>query len=253
VNRFWADFTQSDAKGDRAKGIYILICRSPGHIHILADKALRDRGFDNAKESRVREILFASFKDAKDKSDTEQTSIRDKGLLDAISYLRSEVPVATTAKNADAKKESSGIWGYVCIGLAVLLGIWLIFGLIRAFSGGGGGGGGGPGGGGGGGGGFMTGLLGGLFGAMAGMWLYNNLLGGHTDSSAWGGDNSLGDSGGSAGESGTGDFSGDSGSGGDYDGGSGGGGDWGGGGDTGGGGGDWGGGGGDWGGGGGDF
>ena len=31
----------------------------------------------------------------------------------------------------------------------------------------------------GGGGGFFTGMLGGMFGSMAGMWMYNNMFGGH--------------------------------------------------------------------------
>ena len=73
-----------------------------------------------------------------------------------------------------------GVGGWICLGLCVLLGVWLVIGIIRAFTGGGGGGG-GYGGGGGGGGGFGSSLMGGLFGAMAGMWLYNSMFGGHHD------------------------------------------------------------------------
>src|SRR5262249_15110840 len=76
--------------------------------------------------------------------------------------------------------------GWVCMIVAVLVVVWVIFAIIRAiigmFSGGYGGYGGGPGYGGGygyGGGGFFTGMLGGLFGSMAGMWIYNNMFGGH--------------------------------------------------------------------------
>lgn len=61
---------------------------------------------------------------------------------------------------------------YLLIGLGVLAGLWLLSGLFRGLSSMGGG----PGAGGGGG--FMSGMLGGLFGAMAGMWLYNNVFGG---------------------------------------------------------------------------
>jgi hypothetical protein len=261
MNRFWSDFTKKEARADRAKGVFILVCRSPGHVHVIADKPMRDQGFTDSKESNIRQILFEGFAAAaKEKDAAVAQSIRDKGLMAAVNELRYDVPVTTnptsTTKNGakDAPSAEHINWTkWICIGISVLLGLWLVIGLIRAFSGGGGGGGGGYGGGGGGGGGFFTGLLGGMFGAMAGMWLYNNMFGGGT-SSAFGGDSgSTGDAG-SGTESGTGDFSGDDGSGGDFDGGSGGdagGGDWGGGGDAGGG--DWGGGGGDFGGGGGDF
>lgn len=266
LRKFWVDFTQREAKDERAKGVFILVCRHPGRVEMIADKVMRDNGFDKSKEDGIRDILLASFKDAAGKPDAEATAIRDKGLLEASRVLHNEVPVTTDTKAAhvmpkNEESKGSGIMGYVCIGLAVLVGLWLVFGLIRAFTGGGGGGGGMGGGGmgGGGGGGFMTGLLGGLFGSMAGMWLYNNMMGGGMSSAFGnsGADSSGGDSGNTGDEAGTGDFSGDSGSGGDFDGDSGGtggdsgGGDWGGGGDTGGGG-DWGGGG-DFGGGGGDF
>jgi uncharacterized protein len=186
--------------------------------------------------------------------------------------------------------------GWVCMIGAVLLVVWVVFAIIRAITGmmggGYGGGGYGMGGGGygmgGGGGGFFTGMLGGLFGSMAGMWLYNNMFGGHATYGPngnvnWGGgggdygggdaagsdaDTGVGgtgggdygagddDAGGAAGGGDAGGGGGDWGGGGDAggDAGGGGGGDWGGGGDAGGGdwgGGDAGGGGGDWGGGGG--
>jgi hypothetical protein len=181
--------------------------------------------------------------------------------------------------------------------VVIAIGLWIVFGILRgigrAIGGGGarpmppggmppggmpmGGGGYGyggypGGGGGGGGGGFMSGLLGGMFGAAAGNWLYDSFRGGgfggggggHSfdqsntgsstpaDDGSGGVDSSYSDSGADYGDSSQADSSG----GGDFGGGddSGGGGDFGGGGgDFGGGGGDFGGGGGDFGGGGGDF
>jgi hypothetical protein len=220
----------------------------------------------------------------------------DDALLDGLRYIdntlsshkveaTSPVSAAPTRHNDGAG--GSGILGWICIGLCVLLVIWLVVGVFRALFGGGhpvgGGYAGGPGyagGYGGGGGGFFPGLLGGLFGGIAGMWLYNNMFGGggfHQsgfESSAYGaggggasndtGPNDQGqgfsstggdvDGGGGGGDVDGGDAGGGGGDwGGGGDAGGGGGGDWGGGGDAGGGGGDWGGGGGggDWGGGGG--
>ncbi|MCE9534673.1 MAG: hypothetical protein K8T89_26660 [Planctomycetes bacterium] len=250
---FWDKWAKSKAKGDR--GVMILVVRSPGHVHVLTDRLFREKGFTSSKEEKIAETLVTAFKaaaKAKDdgKSEAEQKTLRDNALVSVADYLKAELPTSISnpsAKEAKAaakkeeNKEGSKWQSYLCIGIVALLGIWLVIGLIRAFTGGGGGGGGGPGGGGGGGGGFMTSLFGGLFGAMAGMWLYNNLMGGH-ESSAFGGDSTGGDTGGGE-AAGGGDFSGNGGAGGDYgDSGGSTGGDWG---DSGGGGGDWGGGGGD--------
>src|SRR5262249_11726551 len=143
---------------------------------------------------------------------------RDQALLEGLRYIDNTLSAhqreagaapgrqAQTApgSNSTGRTEHrnnpvAGVVGWICIGLCVLLGIWLIVGLFRAITGAGRGyaggpgyGGGGPGyaggpgygGGGFGGGGFFSGLLGGLFGAVAGNWLYNNVFGGH--SSNWG-------------------------------------------------------------------
>ena len=268
---FWKKWAQGKAKGD--EGIVILVNRSPGHVKVLADKKMREHGISSDKVTKIEDMLYTGFHEAKKpkedgmpKSESEQMTVRDSALISVADYIKAALPTSTITPHTNNKKtastastspaspeddqQHSSIGKWICIGLCVLVGVWLVFGLIRAFTGGGGGGGGGMGGGGGGGGGgFMSGLMGGLFGSMAGMWLYNNMFGGH-ESSAYGGDTGGGDMGGSE-SAGGGDFSGDDGAGRDFDGDSGGGdaggggGDWGGGGDVGGGGGDWGGGGGD--------
>jgi hypothetical protein len=271
---FWRQFAIEQAKTDKNADVFILICRSPGHVQVIADETMRKGGFVDKEEEDIAKIFIDKFNETKGKPPKETMALHDAALLAAVKELRLNLPITLAKSHNQAQghaaghqsttapaKEGMGIMGYVCIGLAILAGVWLIFGVIRAFTGGGGGGGygGGMGGGGMGGGGFMSSLMGGLFGSMAGMWLYDNLLGGHT-SSAFGGnagvDNNYDGGSGPADEPGRGDFSGDQGAGGDFDDGSGGdtGGDFGGGGgDFGGGGGDFGGGGGDFGGGGGDF
>jgi hypothetical protein len=187
-------------------------------------------------------------------------------------------PVANAPAPAQARTGVGMLIGIVLLVLAIVIGFRLIGALFGAGRGGGYGGPGygpggpmrgpggygapGYGGGGGGGGGFMSSLFGGIGGAMAGNWLYDQFSGRHRGydqpgvappsqegiappdaGNDWG--TTAGDGGGDWG--GTGDAGG--GGGGDWGGTGGGGGDWGGGG----GGGDWGGGGGgDWGGGGGD-
>ena len=254
--KFFKDWAKELATSDKDKGIYILVCRKPGFIEVIADKETRNRGFSNADEQKLRDILLKGFREAKDKPEAEQLDIRDAALASAIEMIVSDLKGTkvsgggTVKPNTSSTKASGGmgIMGWVCIGIACLLGVWLVIGIFRAFTGGGGGGGMGGGGmgGGGGGGGFLTSLMGGMFGAVAGMWMYNHFMGGGSmfgGSDAYASDNnSYGDSGG--GDTGAGDYSGDDGAGGSFDGGGGG--------DAGGGG-DWGGGGGDFGGGGGDF
>lgn len=233
--RFFKNWATERATADKAKGIYVLVCRSPGYIEVIADKTTRTRGLSNENERQLRDTLLSAFRSARDKTESEQFKLRDDALVAAVGFIVSDlkdthVPASAAKGKSEAKKSGGmGIGGWVCLGICVLLGVWLVIGLIRAFTGGGGGGGVG-----GGGGGFGSSLLGGLFGAMAGMWIYNSMFG-HGGMFGGGSDAYAADgSGGDAGTSGDGDFSGDTGSGGSFDDG-GGGGDWGGGGDFGGG------------------
>ena len=268
-----------DDLADRAgvNGIVVILSKD----QFKADRVRVEVGF--GKETQKKKFTIANRDDlARILKDGIGAGLKEKNtkkfddaLLDGIQYIENtlgshraeavnptNVPPRTTAVH-DGNNGGSNILGWICIGLCVLLGIWLVVGLIRAFSGGGYVGGGGPGyaggygGGGFGGGGFFSGLLGGMFGAIAGNWLYNNMFGGggyHRgfESSAYGGQPSGGNTGDDYGND---QGQGFSSTGGDVDGGGGGGG-----GDVdsgdagGGGGGDWGGGGGgDFGGGGGDF
>jgi len=250
--QFFKNWANELAKGDRAKGIFVLVCRKPGYIEVIADKETRDRGFTNENEQKLKTTLLESFSEAaKHKDDAaKQGEIRDNGLKAAAEYIVGDLKGTTVVTHATTNTKAakpagesfmSKYGGMICIGFVALLGVWLVIGVIRALTGGGGGGGqggggqgGGQGGGGGGGGGFMTSMLGGMFGAAAGMWMYSHFMGG---SSMMGGgsDAYAGDSSSAAdADTGAGDFSGDQGAGGSFDDAGdagGGGGDWGGGGD----------------------
>lgn len=262
-------FTDWAVKLARARdldGIQMLLCRQPGHIETVAGNETR-KTFTAENISQLDNIMKSRFSDKK----------YDEGLLEGVRYIQktfnshhrtneaapSAAPEGHTGVDHRGGTGAVTNWGGLLCMLLVLVGVvWLVVGMIRAFTGMGGGGYGMGGGYGGGGGGFMAGLMGGLFGAMAGNWLYHSMFdSGHGASSAYGGDTG-GDTGGSDRPDDGQDYSGggtdyndggggDTGGGGDY--GDSGGGDSGGGGDFGGGGGDFGGGGGDFGGGGGDF
>ncbi|GAC1473000.1 MAG: hypothetical protein NVSMB9_20930 [Isosphaeraceae bacterium] len=250
--------TRQHAERSGTKGLYILIAKKEGKIDALASSAYR-RSLDGSRLSTIQDAFIRQLK----KRDF------DAALLDGVKAIGSEASASQAALGslrqgaaaAPARRVGPGGGGRPVrpqaggFGLGSLLGIGLlIVGVLffvrllgSLFRGGqqgygapgrmGGAPGYGPGyGGGGGGGGFMSSLFGGIGGAMAGNWLYDQFSGrhqgGYTDSST-------------AGDPGAGTSD-------DWGGGTNVSGDWGGG-DAGGGGGDWGGGGGgDWGGGGGD-
>lgn len=232
---FFHQWAEERAKG--TTGIFVLVCRSPGYVQVIADRATRARGFTKEDEQKLQGILFTGFSEAaKAKGDeAKQHELRDNALHSAVEFVISDLKGTSVAGGHDAATQKtsragggmfSGVGGWLCLGAVALLVIWLIIGVIRAISGGGGSGLGG------GGGGFMTSLFGGLFGAMAGMWLYNSFFGGG-GMFGGGGSDAYSSGGDGGGDTGAGDFSGDTGAGGGWDdgGGYGGGGDWGGGGD----------------------
>jgi hypothetical protein len=90
VNDFWAELAKNGARTSKAKGIYMLICRSPGHIQVITDRPTRERGFQGSNERKVIALLRDSFTEAKEKPEKEQSEIRDKGLLKAIEYIKDQ-------------------------------------------------------------------------------------------------------------------------------------------------------------------
>lgn len=86
--RFFEDWIKEELKGQQARGVVVFICRSPGHVHVLADKQIRDKGFGSSDEKQLVTILLEKFKEARDKPEEERAAIRDKGLLNAAEYVR---------------------------------------------------------------------------------------------------------------------------------------------------------------------
>lgn len=185
-SRFFSEWATAEAKARKGTGVFVLISMEGAIVHALADREARERmGFSdrdvNALEDKIRAGFLAA---TRSKDAAESKRLRDEALLDATRYVATHLKAAETAapqgnksKSEPSQEPSSGlgggIGGYLCIAVVIGLVIWLVIGLIRAMSGGGGMGGGGMGGGG-----FFPSLFGGLFGAMAGMWMYNQFFGG---------------------------------------------------------------------------
>jgi uncharacterized protein len=238
-DQFFEEWMRERARAAEVDGIYVLITREPGHVHVGVGPKTREKAFTTSDRKKLSDLLVARFREKE----------FDRGLLAAVTFvndtLRSHVgtaaaPVSRPARSTADERlpQTSPLVGWICIGLVALVVAWVVIALIRAISGGAGapGGSGAPGFGGGG---FMTGLLGGLFGAMAGSWLYDRFFGGDYHSGGWGASQAHGaepgaggpDAGSDQGQDFTGsggDFGGDAG-GGDFGGGDFGGGDFGGG------------------------
>lgn len=224
--RFMKDWAKTVATGDRAKGPYVLICQKPGWTVVLIDEETVNRGFGKGEEDHIKSLFDNAMKAAGAKENAnaprdEVVRIRDAALLQATDYVIADLrgtkvihtdgtPTKETKAATAPEKKGMSIGGWICLGICVLLAIWLVVGIIRALTApsyGGGYGGGGYGGGGGFG--FGTALLGGMFGAMAGMWLYNSMMGTHYPPQAFGGEATAGDSysGSDTGDTGAGDYS----------------------------------------------
>jgi hypothetical protein len=269
-DRFFTQFAEKRFADMRENGVYVLIVDNPKILRVVVgNNTLASGYFTKANQKALNDLLIEKLK----------RDDHDGALLSGVNYVYDTMAAHHTTKSPRKSEvvpvghvdEGGGNrmnWSPIITVVLVVLGVWILFAVVRALfrtaAGGGGYGAPGMGYGGpgyGGGGGFFSNFLGGMFGAAAGMWMYNNFFG-HGGSSAWGagspGPDKI-DGGQAYPDSGPADTSGSS-IGGDY-GNDAGGGDWGGGADAGGGdwgagdagGGDWGGGGGDWGGGGGDW
>ncbi len=250
-NRFFDKWAEDRFLHEKITGVYVVIVGEPPIIRVQLGNHTKQSGlFTDSDRADLRDQIIANMKETR--KDLKDQAKRDHVLLAATAFFSDRVsqhgsrlaehrPQTPVGQHQGQNAPGAGVpWlKYLLIGGAVLLIFWLVMGVMRGASRGASG----PGmmGGGGGGGGFFSSMLGGLFGAAAGMWLYNNVFGGQSNS-AWGSGNDGGSGAINDGDTGS------TGDGGDY-----GGTDDGSGGDAGGGGGDWGGGGGDFGGGGGDF
>lgn len=199
---FFHKWANERARADGVNGVYVLICKSPGHVQVEAGADTKKRAFTPQNERALSNLLITAFREKK----------YDRGLEDAVSYVqrsmannlaghtRSAGPIVGPTGHAGPNRNApitGGSMSWIVWLILIVVGVWICFALLRGISRGMGAGGrppgpGGPGYGGygyggggygGGGGGFMSSVLGGLFGAAAGNWLYDSFFrGGSTHS-----------------------------------------------------------------------
>ena len=188
-SRFFLDWAKAEAKERGTPDLFVLICTEGKHVRAIDNRAtLSKRDFTTQDLRELQDKFTAGMKAGTKATDAvARLDAHDEALIAAVKYATVQLnpkPLRRTgraAPAAEAANAGSGIAGYLCIGVAVLLGIWLVVGLFRMMSSGGGGMGGGYGGGGMGG--FLPGLMGGMLGAVAGHYLYDNLFNSGSSSS----------------------------------------------------------------------
>ncbi|HSQ57270.1 MAG TPA: hypothetical protein VLM40_16220, partial [Gemmata sp.] len=139
---FMESWTKERAQSDKAKGIYIIIVQKPtGGIGVIADRETRQRGFSDQDEQTVREKLASHFSAVKDADAAKKREGYDAGLKDAMDFIVSDLKdshVVTTSSSTgvvknDAQPAGRSIFNWILIVLGIMLVVWLVVGLIRAF------------------------------------------------------------------------------------------------------------------------
>jgi hypothetical protein len=107
---FWRQFAIEEAKADKKADVFILICRSPGHVQVLADETMRKGGFFGDKdEDDIAKILLEKFREAKDKPAKDAMALHDKALLQAVKELRRNLPITLPKNNKGPAAQKEGM------------------------------------------------------------------------------------------------------------------------------------------------
>jgi uncharacterized membrane protein YgcG len=239
LNHLFQQWAEKQAKEKRVNGIYLLLVKEPAHLQALVGNDTQRLAFTVKDRDALVSLMLGKLR----------AQQKDEALRDGVNFIFATMkshtnprahtgtaPAPVTSHPSEPSGTSGG-WGWVIPAIVIGLVVWVVIGLFRALSGRMGGGS-AMGQAGGGGGGFFSSLIGGMFGAAAGMWMYDQFFSNHGNS-AYGADHNDqtgGDSGFTGQDTdynsdGGGDFGGDSGGGSDSGGGDFGGGDSGGGGD----------------------
>jgi uncharacterized protein len=159
VTRYFAAWAKERAATAGVDGVYILICTEPRNVQVVVWPESRDKCFPRKDREQLRAQLA-----------TQLRNNPDRALLDAVD----QVGAALRANHpTEPPADSSSPWnGWLIGGIIVgMLIAWIALGMFRATKaepaaeqGGGQ-----PAG-------FMPGLLGGMFGAVAGYWVYDRLF-----------------------------------------------------------------------------
>src|SRR5262249_52483819 len=131
LNTYFLELSDRRMRQNNVDGVYVLIIKAPGRIQVRSSKKI-EASFDGNQRKELRDIMTTHF----NKKDF------DTGILDGVEYIRDQFAknppragaapqVAKNPKTAPGVlKDEKGEWnwtGIICVGLVVLVVVWLIF------------------------------------------------------------------------------------------------------------------------------
>lgn len=180
IARVCEQWAEGRAKQAKVNGVYILLVKEPAHLQVLVGNDTQRAAFTLRDRDELVALMLTHLR-----AHRNDDALRAGVGFVATTFKSHAGPEQRNSKKQPARKaqEESGGINWIMI-IVVALGAWVVIGLIRSIFGGMRGGPvggqpgyGGGGFGGGGGGGFLSSLMGGMFGAAAGMWMYDHFLG----------------------------------------------------------------------------
>lgn len=129
-------WTTRRAKEQKINGVYVLICREPRHMQIYVSDSAKSR-FSNRDRDGLGKIMLDQLKVEK----------YDDALLNGTLFVQQKLGAKTAAaarssspapimappqRNAPATRINMGAW--ICLGVGLLIAVFVIIAMVRAFS-----------------------------------------------------------------------------------------------------------------------
>jgi uncharacterized protein len=188
MSKMYDQWALKQAKQHGVNGVYVLIVKTPSHLQVEVGTDTQQQAFTLKDRAALVSLMIGKL----------GAKQNDEALRDGVNFVqatmkshapnRARTGAAPVPASASHPAEKSGGWGWIIQFIVIGLVVWVVIGIIRAISGRASGGAAmGQPGMGGGGGGFFSSLIGGMFGAAAGMWMYDQFFSSHGNS-AYGAD-----------------------------------------------------------------
>ncbi|MBN8419445.1 MAG: hypothetical protein J0L73_11050 [Verrucomicrobia bacterium] len=174
TNRGFSQWAEQLARSKGVNGVFILLVKQPAHLQVVVGNDTQRQAFTLMDREKLVQIMIQQLRDKKS----------DDALIDGVNFIsttmhshRSGGAVQAGGKSHAAQQGGSSWLSTILIVMVIFVGFNLIRSLFRAMSGGGSsaGGVGQPYGGG-----FFQNMMGSMFGAAAGMWMYDQFFGSHS-------------------------------------------------------------------------
>jgi uncharacterized protein len=156
-DRFFQEWARDRAaKRGVVSGVYLLICKEPAHVEVVVKKRFYQATFFTPENRKELEALL----------ERDLWSRPDPALTEAVGLVDTAYRKNLGYDDARYPDDAAASWlPFVFTAILVLAGIWLVLGVTRAVLGprpaGGS---------------FLGSLMGGLFGAAAGLWIYDSIF-----------------------------------------------------------------------------